>query len=402
MGIYESLGVKPIINTSGADTRFGGALMEREALDAMTEAAKESVRLDELQAAASKIIAERTHAEAGIVTCGAAAALTLGTAACITGFDVGRMNRLPDTTGIPNEVIMAQHQVSSYDHAILAAGAKIIGVGIPNDTTPPGEEYIATVYDFESAISEHTVAIAYAVRSGSNPPLENIIALGKKYNIPVMVDAAAQVPPAENLHKFIDMGADLVAFSGGKGIRGPQASGILCGCRDLIAAAILQNLDMAGFTFDKWYPPSSLIPKEKLRDKPLHGIGRGMKVAKEAIVGLLTALQNFTEEKSLREQEQQKSLLEGIAQRLQGITGVELNMTEEVPRGNPVLEVKLDEPRVGRSVAEVSQRLKDGDPPIYIGEWSLHKGVFLIESVNLDKEQADIVGRCLYDSLLRG
>jgi len=396
VGIYERFGVKPIINVAGAMTRMGGALMEQEALEAMNEAAKGSVRLDELEAAASKVIAEITHAEAGIVTAGAAAALTLGTAACITGLDVARMNRLPDTTGMANEVLMAQHQISGYDHSIRAAGAKIIDVGIPNDTTPPGEVHAATIYDFESAITEHTVAIAYACRLGSNPPLEQIIAVGKKYNIPVMLDAALQVPPVENLHKFIDMGADLAAFSGGKGIKGPQASGILCGRRDLIAAAVLQNLDMAGDTFDKWNPPPSLIPKEKLRGKPQHGVGRGMKITKEAIIGLLVALQNLSEEKFVKKAEQLRLLLEGIAARLHGVAGVEVRMTEDFPRAYPVLEIKLDESKIGRSAAEVAQRLKDGDPPIYTRERYLHRGMLIIHSINLHKEIADIVGQKLY------
>ena len=396
MGVYERFGVKPIINVAGAMTRIGGALMEQEALEAMNEAAKGSARLDELEAAASKVIAEITHAEAGIVTAGAAAALTLGTAACITGLDVARMNRLPDTTGMANEVLMAQHQISGYDHSIKAAGAKVIDVGIPNDTTPPGEVHVATIYDFESAITEHTVAIAYACRLGSNPPLEQIIAVGKKYNIPVILDAALQVPPVENLHKFIDMGADLVAFSGGKGIKGPQASGILCGRRDLIAAAVLQNLDMAGDTFDKWNPPPSLIPKEKLRGKPQHGVGRGMKVTKEAIIGLLVALQNLSEEKFVKKAEQLRLLLEGIAARLRGVAGVEVRMTEDFPRAYPVLEIKLDESKIGRSAAEVAQRLKDGDPPIYTRERYLHKGMLIIHSINLHKEIADIVGQKLY------
>ena len=396
MGVYERFGVKPIINVAGAMTRIGGALMEQEALEAMNEAAKGSARLDELEAAASKVIAEITHAEAGIVTAGAAAALTLGTAACITGLDVARMNRLPDTTGMANEVLMAQHQISGYDHSIKAAGAKLIDVGIPNDTTPPGEVHVATIYDFESAITEHTVAIAYACRLGSNPPLEQIIAVGKKYNIPVILDAALQVPPVENLHKFIDMGADLVAFSGGKGIKGPQASGILCGRRDLIAAAVLQNLDMAGDTFDKWNPPPSLIPKEKLRGKPQHGVGRGMKITKEAIIGLLVALQNLSEEKFVKKAEQLRLLLEGIAARLHGVAGVEVRMTEDFPRAYPVLEIKLDESKIGRSATEVAQRLKDGDPPIYTRERYLHRGLLIIHSINLHKEIADIVGQKLY------
>jgi len=131
MGIYENIGVKPIINLAGPVTRFGGALMRSEVVEAMCEAARESVRLDELEAAASKVIAEITGAEAGYVTSGAAASMTLGTAACLTGLDVARMNRLPDTSGMPNEVLMSHHQISGYTRSVQAAGAKLVAVGIP-------------------------------------------------------------------------------------------------------------------------------------------------------------------------------------------------------------------------------------------------------------------------------
>ncbi len=400
MGIYERFGVKPIINAAGAMTRYGGALIDQEVLEAMNEAARYSVRIDELQAAASKVIAEITHAEAGIVTAGAAAALTLGTAACITGFDVARMNRLPDTAAIPNEVIMPWHQISGYEHAIRAAGAKVVGVGIPNDINPPYEVYVTTKWDIQSAITENTVAIASAIQTDSHPPLEDIVEVGKKYHIPVILDAADQLPPVENLYKFIDMGADLVCFSGGKGIRGPQASGILCGRRDLIASAVLQMLDTAGEPFDEWHPPASLIPKDKLRGKPQHGIGRSMKAAKEVVIGLLVALQNFTEEKFAKREEHLRQLLAGIGARLEGIAGVEMRVTEGYSKGgHPMLEVKIDEPVAGRSAAEVFQRLRDGEPSIYLGDRYLHRGLVLINSINLDEEMAGIVSEHLHAAI---
>lgn len=400
MGIYERFGVKPIINAAGAMTRYGGALIDQEVLEAMNEAAGYSVRIDELQAAASKVIAEITHAEAGIVTAGAAAALTLGTAACITGFDVARMNRLPDTAAIPNEVIMPWHQISGYAHAIRAAGAKIVGIGIPNDINPPYEVYITTKWDIQSAITENTVAIASAIQTDSHPSLEDIVEVGKKYHIPVILDAADQLPPVENLYKFIDIGADLVCFSGGKGIRGPQAGGILCGRRDLIASAVLQMLDTAGEPFDEWHPPASLIPKDKLRGKPQHGIGRSMKATKEVVIGLLVALQNFTEEKFTKREEHLRQLLAGIGARLEGIAGVEMRVTEGYFKGgHPVLEVKIGEPVVGRSAAEVFQRLRDGEPSIYLGDRDLHRGLVLINSINLDEEMAGIVGEHLHAAI---
>jgi len=351
------------------------------------------VRLDELEAAASKVIAEKTHAEAGIVTCGAFAALLLGTAACICRFDVAKMNRLPDTTGIPNEVIMPWHQISGYDHAIRAAGARIVGVGIPNDTTPPNEVHIISRWDIESAITEKTVVISYAPRLGSHPPLEEVIEVGKKYDIPVMIDAAALVPVVANIHRFIDMGADLVCFSGGKGIRGPQASGILCGRRNLIASAVIQMLDMAGEPFDLWDPPPSLIPKEKLRAKPEHGIGRGMKVSKEAIIGLLVALQNLSEEAFAKRTERLRELLWTIGKRVKGINGVELRITED-KGAYPMLEVKLDEKKSGKTAAEVAKRLRNEG--IYVRDMLLTRGLILIHSINMDEDIARIVAERLY------
>ena len=400
MSIYERFGVKPIINVAGPATRYGGALMERLALEAMDEAARESACLDELEAAASKVIAEVTHAEAGIVTAGASAALTLGTAASMVGFNVAKMNRLPDTTGMPNEVIMPWHQICGYDHSIRAAGARIIGVGIPNDTTPPGEVHIISRWDIESAIGSNTAAIAYAPRAGSHPPLEEVVEISKRHNIPIIVDAAAEVPPMENLHRFSDMGVDLVCISGGKGIRGPQASGILCGRRDLIGSALLQMLDMAGESFDKWNPPASLIPKEKLAGKPEHGIGRGMKASKEAIIGLLVALQNLTEEKHAQKAEYSKQLLEGIQARLKSIAGLKMRIAEGIC-GYPMLEVKMDVKTVGQSAYEIARKLKEGDPSIYVDNRDryLQKGLVVIHSINMDEGVARIVGDCLYAAI---
>lgn len=397
MGIYEYFGVKSIINAAGAMTRYGGALMDQEVLEAMSEAAKYSVNIDELQAAASKIIAERTHAEAGVVTAGASAALTLATAACITGLDVVRMNRLPDTTGIPNEVIMPWHQISGYEHAIRAAGAKVIGVGIPNDINPPNEVYINTKWDLESAITDKTVAISSANQDGSHPPLEDIIDVGKKYNIPVILDAADQLPPVENLYKFIDMGADLVCFSGGKGIRGPQATGILCGRHDLIASAVLQMIDTAGEPYDEWHPPASLIPKEKLRGKPQHGIGRSMKATKEAVIGLLVALQNFTEEKYTKRKQHLKQLLSNIVEHLDGLPGIKMEFTEGYYKGgHPMLEINVDEQISGKSASEVFQRLKDKHPYIYLGDKHLQRGTLLINAINLDENVVEIVSEYIH------
>ncbi len=399
MNVYERLGVRTLINASGETTRLGGALMEQETIDAMSEAARYSVRMDELQAAASSIISRITGAEAGYVTSGASAALTLATAACLTGLDIDRMNRLPDTSHMPNEVLMDQRQRNGYDHAFRAAGAKLVNVGMPNFRVLGSEAYTTKWWEFESAINEQTAAIAYAYVPGSNPPLEEIIHVSHKHNIPLIVDAAEQVPPVENLRKFIDMGATLVAYSGGKGIRGPQNSGILCGPRDLIASVALQNLDMSLTNFDAWEISPSLVPKEKLRGIPQHGIGRGMKASKESIVGLLVALQRMAEEKSINMKQLRRSI-ERIAELVRSVSGVETEINELFPGGHPLLAVRLDEAKLGRSASEVVQRLRDGEPCVIAVDILAAFGIVVISSVNLlNEEQANVVGQQLLMAL---
>jgi len=398
MNVYERLGVRTLINAQGEVTRLGGALMEQETSDAIAEAAKYSVRMDELQAAASKIIAKITGAEAGYVTSGASAALTLATAACLAGLDVDRMNRLPDTSNMPNEVLIDQRQRQGYDHAIRLAGAKLVNVGMPNSRIHGDEAYTTKWWEFELAISERTAAIAYFYVPESNPPLEEIVKLSRKYKIPLIVDAAEQVPPVENLRKFIDMGATLVAYSGGKGVRGPQNSGILCGTKELIASVALQNLDMGLTNFEKWEISSSLIPVEKLRGIPQQGIGRGMKASKESIVGLLVALQRMAEKKSVSMQ-QLRQMIEPIAEQVRGIPGVEAEIRELFPGSHPYLVIRLDEAKLGRSALEVVQRLKDDEPRVYGIDIFAHFSMLLFSSVNMLHGEQEIVGQRLYAAL---
>ena len=399
MNVYERLGVRTVINVQGEVTRLGGALMEQETIDAMAEAARYSVRMDELQAAASKIISKITGAEAGYVTSGASAALTLATAACLAGLDVDRMNRLPDTSYMPNEVLIDQRQRQGYDHAIRLAGAKLINVGMPNFRILGDEAYTTKWWEFETAITERTAAIAYFYVPQSNPPLEEIVKLSRKYKIPMIVDAAEQVPPVENLRKFIEMGATLVAYSGGKGIRGPQNSGILCGTRELIASVALQNLDMGLTNFDAWEISPSLIPKEKLRGIPQQGIGRGMKASKESIVGLLVALQRMAEKKSASMEHLRRSV-EIVGRFVRDIPGIETEVRELFPGSHPMLVVRVDEAKLGRSASEVAQRLKDGEPRVFAVDMLTPFGMLFVSSVNLlHEEQANIAGELLHAAL---
>ena len=228
MSVFDGLGVRTIINAKGTATRLSGGILRPEVAAAMAEASQSCVDMAELQAAASRVIADVTGAEAGYIASGASACLLLATAACIAGLDPGRMARLPDTRGLRNEVIMVRSQRNFYDHAIRAAGATIVEVGLPDRYSGAGVRD-AESWEIEDAITDNTAAIHYVADAAAQPPLAEVVAIARRYKIPVFVDAAAQLPPQSNLKRFIAEGADLVAFSGGKVIGGPQASGMLAG-----------------------------------------------------------------------------------------------------------------------------------------------------------------------------
>jgi L-seryl-tRNA(Ser) seleniumtransferase len=390
MGIYERFGVRTRINAAGSLTRLGGSLMPAEVLDAMAEAAGCFIDMAELQAAASAVIARHTGAEAGLVTSGAAAALTLGAAACLAGLDAGRMDRLPETDDIPNEVLMCRPHRTGYDHAIRAAGARIREVGFNDRATGAGVRDVEH-WELEAALTPRTVAVAYTAYPGSRPPLCEVAEMARHHSLPVLVDAAAQLPPVENLRRFIADGADLVAFSGGKAIRGPQGTGILCGRRDLVASATLQQLDM-DVRPETWSPPRGLIPRDALRGLPHHGIGRGFKVSKEQIVGLLVALERFVGLDHAAERAGQERLLASVAARVADVPHVQARILSAAEAGrDPLLEIRLDEAALGRSAFDISLALQRGEPPVHLGERRAPEGVLIVNPVGLRESEAEIV-----------
>ena len=396
MSIYEELGVRTIINVSGASTRVSGPLMPPEVAEAMVRASQESVSMMELQAVASEKISEVTGAEAGYIISGASAGLTLGTATILAGMDPGRMDRLPDTTGMKNEFIIAREHRNGYDHAIRLAGAKFVEIGMNEIVSGAGVRR-TEAWEYEAAITAQTAGIAYTVTPDSQPPLEQVVDVAHRHGVPVLVDAAGELPPISNLRKFIGMGADLVAFSGGKSIRGPQSSGILCGRRDLIASAAVQHLDMDEF-FDIWDPPESLIPKGMLTGIPRHGIGRGFKVGKEEIVGLLTALRMFADGEYAAETEQQRGLLEYIADGLSGLP-VQPRIILPAGEGYPMLHLIINSQTVGKSGFEVSKELKSGDPGIFVNEKGLPEDTLIVHPMNLNQSRTEIMTRRLREVL---
>ena len=358
--IYDRLGVPTIVNAKGTATRLSGGIMRPEVAEAMTEASQHCVDMTELQAKASEIIAGHTGAEAGLVTSGAAAALLLGTAATVTGPDPGRMNRLPDTLGMPNEVVVARSQRNLYDHAIRTTGVRLIEIGLPDRYAGAGVRD-AEAWEIADAVNERTAAILWVADPAARPPLAEVAEVAHAANVPVIVDAAAQLPPVSNLRRFIDEGADLVAFSGGKAIGGPQASGILAGRRDLIMAAALQMLDM-DILFEQWQPPADFIDKTRLKGLPQHGIGRPCKAGKEEIAGLLTALEILVaEDPAARRQAWLDCCQEIIAATgLLDHAVLELRDDGEVP----TVLLTLDEQRAGMSTFQLLLALENGEPSI--------------------------------------
>lgn len=378
MGIYESFGVTPIINATGSVTRLGGAPMPAEVLEAYRASAAEAVPLEWMQAAASRVIAEHTGTEAGLVTSGAASALTLGAAAILAGDDLGRMEQLPQTDGFPNEFLVAREQRNGYDHAVRAAGVRLVEVGFNELVANAGVRRTET-WEFEAAIGPRTAGILYVRSPDSRPRLEELVRMAHRHGLAVLVDAAAEIPPRANLKAISATGADLVTFSGGKAIRGPQSTGILCGRRELIQSAALQLLDMDDHP-ELWEPPGAWIDRARIPGIPRHGIGRGYKVSKEEIAALLTALQLFVGGAYDSEVALYLPRLQRVQQALVG--GSLATRIHESKDGEafPVLEILLGDEK---TAFHACRKLRDGCPAVFVGHSRLPEGKLLVHPLCL-------------------
>jgi L-seryl-tRNA(Ser) seleniumtransferase len=394
--IYGDLGVPVVVNATGTKTRIGGSRIREEALKAMNRAAEEFVRLSDLQAHASERIAEVTGAEAGYVTSGAASALTLGAAACIAGDDLGAMARLPATEDGAEIVVPRTHR-TGYDHALRAAGAEIVDVGTNDRHLGTGSRNTEP-WEIADAITENTVAVAYVAKEYTEPPLSTVAAVAHERDVPVIVDAAAELPPAANFERFVDEGADLVAFSGGKAIRGPQTTGILAGRRDLIESVAAQQLDMHAAE-DVWEPPQEFLDLERLGGVPRQGIGRAMKVGKEELVGLLVALECFIEEDhdALRAEWRDRSAR--IADALEPLSGVTtgISAAEKVAVA-PEVVVTVDPERAVASATDVVGGLRRETPRVFVGADALPEA-FTVNPMCLDETETEYVVERLREHL---
>lgn len=388
--IYTRLGVKRRINAAGTLTRLGGAIMAPEVLAAMVAAARCSVDIGELQAAASRVIARITGAEAGIVTTGASAALTLAAAASMTRWDIAKMAALPHADGFAHEILLPRTHYTGYAHALRAAGARLVDIGHNDRGTGAGVRGIEP-WEIEAAITARTAAFAFAANPISLGDLPTVVAVCKPRGIPVIVDAAAQLPPKSNLRRLFELGADLVAFSGGKAIGGPQASGILAGRRDLVGAALVQQLDM-DVAPETWAPPE-LIDRAALNGVPHHGLGRGFKAGKEEIAGLLAALERFANADDAAADAAMQARLRHIATMLAGLPGISTQLTPASETGRvPQLRLLIDAAAAHIDALALSRALQSADIPVHLSERFAHQGILIVDPQVLQPDdEAELV-----------
>lgn len=327
--LYRELGVRPFINAAGTYTALSASLLSPEVSRAMAEAAKSYVSIRELQQACGRRIASLVGAEGALVTSGCAAALTLATAAVVSGGDEDVIHRLPDTDGLKNEVIFPRGHRFEYDHAIRAVGMRIVEVEGPRELRAAIQEKTALLFFLNHAANENRIT------------REDLVEAGKSAGVPTLIDAAADLPPAENLSAFTRMGFDLVAFSGGKGLRGPQCSGLLLGRKDLIDAAFLNGSPHAD------------------------SVGRIAKVGKEEIVGLTRAVELYVKKDHEAEWREWEERVSHIVSRVSGIDGVDAGrFVPAIANQVPHAAIAWDPARVRLTRDSFAQALRDGEPRI--------------------------------------
>jgi uncharacterized pyridoxal phosphate-dependent enzyme len=331
--IYERLGVRTRINAKGTYTFLSGSLMPPEVTRAMEEASHHYVYIPELQEKVGAKIAELLGVESAMVTSGAAGAILLGTAACVAGKDPEKIQRLPDLTGLKSEVIIQKTHRNAFDHAIRNVGVKLVVVESPEE--------------MENAISDKTAMMYFlnAAQHQGKIGLADWVATGKRHGVPTFNDAAADVPPPSHLSDYNKMGFDMVAFSGGKGLRGPQCAGLLLGRKDLIEAALLNN-----------------NPHEDT-------IGRPCKVGKEEIVGMLVTLERYLRVDHDAEWKEWEKRVDAMDKIVSSVPGVRTErFVPDVANHVPHLSILWDEAALGITKTECCQQLREGEPCIEVLE----------------------------------
>ena len=327
---FKELGLRSYINAAGTYTSLTGCIIRPEVMEAIHYASKQYVRLEDIQERVGARIAELLHCEDALVTSGAFSAITLGTAGVLTGIGKKKVDQIPNAlSGMKSEVILQTSHRIVYAHAIKNAGVKLVEV--------------ETRKELERAINNKTAMLWYLNAHSEQCQIshEEFLEVGKKNGIPTMNDCAADVPPVENLWKYTDMGYDLVCFSGGKGLKGPQSAGLLLGKKDIIQAARLSA------------PPNG------------DTVGRGMKINKEEVLGMLVAIETYLSLDHKKEWALWENQIQLISDRAKSINGVETKIhVPEIANHVPSLRVQWDQDMVKTTPGEVREALRNGHPSI--------------------------------------
>ena len=376
--IYSELGIKPIINAIGSVTLLGGSTQPQQVINAMQSAQDMYVPMDELEQKAGDYIAKLFGAEACYITSGAGSALTLTTAAFMAGDDDDLIIKLPDTTGMKDEILIQSRQRYHYERCLTYAGAKLVEFGDKDRVTP---EHL------ENSITDKTVAIHYVANETYHDPnelsLEETISIAKKNNLFVMVDAAGQIYPLENLSKYSNMGADSVSYAA-KYFGAPHSTGFVVGSKDLVNKVALQ----------------SFISYEMRR---VRGVGRPQKIDRQEIIGAVEAAKmwmNINHEDRLAKAEK---LCIKIASYIKDIDGIEVEVQENT-LGHDPHGVKITLTKEGATLMDVQNALRDGDPRIWIRcdqdmDGNFNGNLTRISPFGLYDGEEDVVGRRLSEEL---
>ena len=364
MGIYEDIGVRPVINAIGTATRYGGALLAPEIMETMRIASREFCLLDELHEKAGEKVAEMLGVEAAYITASAACGLVITTAACMTGRDQARIRQLPDTAGMRDEVIVQKTHRIAYDQAIRLTGAKLIE--LDDSDGPPVEAMRAAIGDGARAAAVFYLGKNF--KNANSVPLEQVAAMAHAADVPVIVDAASECPPVSTLTRFTDAGAALVIFSGGKSLQGPQSTGLIIGRKDLVSACAVNGT-------------------------PFATVGRPMKVSREEIFAFIKALEIYLNRDHAADAAGWEEKVRYIERELAGIPHVSLSRLDpEETYAVPQLNVTIAGD-AGLTGDDAVKELLDGSPRIVVQERG-EEG-FSVNPHNLQDGQERIVAeRC--------
>ena len=365
MDMYDKLNVKKIINANATLTRLGGSLMHPTVLDAMAAAARHYVNMNELLEKSGEYIAGILGVEAAFITSGAAAGLTVATAACVAGTDPAAIRRLPDLRGMKSEVLVQKSHRNGYDQAVRQVGVTLVEFGLIKDTH---------AWDLRAAITAQTAAIVHFAEFENeyNLPLSQVVEIAKEAGVPVIVDAAAEIPPQDNLRRYYQIGADLTVFSGGKDLCGPQSSGLIVGRSNLIRACALNAC-------------------------PNYSIGRPMKVGKEEIAGLVTAIERYLTQDFQAEARMWEDMVAFILKALADIPGLRARRVSPTdlgiqPAWIPKVYLDWDPQVIPLTRDEAARRLLEGQPGIAVGARA--SGLY-VNPHTLEEGQEKVVARRL-------